>query len=328
MTKKGFLAPRPVLAHAFGAGAALVDGMDGITEADRFGVYLRYGEGNFSAAQMRPNTQGYFCLLLHAHLPFVRHPEDDDFLEERWFYEAMTESYLPLIAMMEGWLRDGIDFRLAMSVTPPLMAMMGDPLLRGRYERHLNKLVELAEREVARTERMPEFNRTARMYLRNFLSARTLYLDRWRGDLLAALRAIASTGKLELCACSATHAFLPLLSVHPNIVRAQVRIGAASHSEVFGAPPRGMWNAECGYYPGLEEILKQSGVGHFFMDAHGILYADRRPRYGVFGPLACPNGVAAFGRDPETSKAVWNADQGYPGDFRYREFHRDIGFDL
>ncbi|MBN1308123.1 MAG: DUF1957 domain-containing protein, partial [Chitinispirillaceae bacterium] len=38
--------------------------------------------------------------------------------------------------------------------------------------------------------------------------------------------------------------------------------------------------------------------------------------------------VAAFGRDAESSRAVWSATEGYPGDPNYRDFYRDIGFDL
>jgi 1,4-alpha-glucan branching enzyme len=30
----------------------------------------------------------------------------------------------------------------------------------------------------------------------------------------------------------------------------------------------------------------------------------------------------------ESSKQVWSAKQGYPGDYDYREFYRDVGFDL
>ena len=41
--------------------------------------------------------KGYLALVLHAHLPFVRHPEHDFFLEEDWLYEAITETYIPLI---------------------------------------------------------------------------------------------------------------------------------------------------------------------------------------------------------------------------------------
>ena len=39
---------------------------------------------------------GYLSLVLHAHLPFVRHPEYPDFLEEDWLYEAISETYIYL----------------------------------------------------------------------------------------------------------------------------------------------------------------------------------------------------------------------------------------
>ena len=49
--------------------------------------------------------QGYLSLVLHAHLPFVRHPEHDKFLEENWLYEAITETYLPLIQIWVMFLK-------------------------------------------------------------------------------------------------------------------------------------------------------------------------------------------------------------------------------
>ena len=45
-------------------------------------------------------TQGFLSLVLHAHLPFVRHPEHDRFLEENWLFEAVVETYLPLVQVM------------------------------------------------------------------------------------------------------------------------------------------------------------------------------------------------------------------------------------
>ena len=45
-------------------------------------------------------------------------------------------------------------------------------------------------------------------------------------------------------------------------------------------------------------------------------------------PVLCPNGVAAFGRDAESSKQVWSSEEGYPSDVNYRDYYRDIGFDL
>ena len=76
---------------------------------------------------------GYVALVLHAHLPFVRHPESDFELEEEWLFEAITETYVPLLTMFEGLKRDGIDFKMTMSMTPPLVSMLRDPLLQERY---------------------------------------------------------------------------------------------------------------------------------------------------------------------------------------------------
>ena len=48
---------------------------------------------------MSPVPAGYFALVLHAHLPFVRHPEDPTVMEEQWLFEGITGTYLPLVQM-------------------------------------------------------------------------------------------------------------------------------------------------------------------------------------------------------------------------------------
>ena len=277
---------------------------------------------------MSTELKGYLCLMLHAHLPYVRHPEYRDSLEENWFYEAMTETYLPLLDVYEGLIRDGVDFRVTMSMTPPLVAMMSDTLLLDRYQRHLEDLIELAHKEVDRTRFQSEFHGTARMYERKFARARALFVDKHHCDIVEAFRQVMQAGNLEIVTCGATHGFMPTLHVTDQAVRAQIAVAAQYHQERFGAPPAGIWNAECGYFPGLDRALAEHGIRYFFTDAHGILFAEQRPVYGVYAPLYTPSGVAAFGRDLESSKSVWSAEEGYPGDFRYREFYRDIGYDL
>src|SRR5437763_1776474 len=140
--------------------------------------------------------KGYLLLVLHAHLPYVRHPEHDRFLEERWFFEAVTETYIPLVKFFDKLLAEG------------------------------------------------------------------------------------------------------------------------------------KWVPECAFYPGLEEVLAKAGIRYFFVDSHGIDFADPRPLFGVAAPVYTPSGVAAFGRHPMTSKLVWSTSIGYPADPNYREYYRDIGFDL
>src|SRR5205807_9161829 len=93
---------------------------------------------------------GSLALILHAHLPFVRHPEHEHFLEEDWFFEAITECYVPLVRMMHRLVDDHVPFELAMSLTPTLCAMLQDKLLCERYVRHLDSLIDLATRELKR----------------------------------------------------------------------------------------------------------------------------------------------------------------------------------
>lgn len=271
--------------------------------------------------------KGYLCIVLHAHLPFVRHPEHDEFLEEDWLFEAITETYIPLINVFDGLVNDGVDFRLTMSLTPTLMSMLTDPLLQHRYVRHIHRLIDLAEKEVERTRHMPEFYPLAQMYRDMFKNARYVFEEKYGRNLVAAFKKFQDLGVLEIITCGATHAFLPLM-MNQNAVRAQIKAAVLYHEEQLGRPPKGIWLPECGYYEGLDEILKEVGIRFFFTDSHGIFHASPRPKYGVYAPIYCPSGVAAFGRDIESSKQVWSSIEGYPGDFNYRDFYRDVGFDL
>src|SRR5512141_82757 len=112
--------------------------------------------------------KGYLLLILHAHLPYVRHPEYERFLEERWLFEALSETYIPLIKFMDAMRREGVSFKLTLSVSPTLANMLEDPLLQQRCVRHLELSVKLAQKEVARTKDWPEVNFLARMYQRLF----------------------------------------------------------------------------------------------------------------------------------------------------------------
>jgi len=270
--------------------------------------------------------QGTLAFVLHAHLPFVRHPEYEEFLEEDWLFEAMTETYIPLIDVYDGLVADGIDFRMTMSVTPPLCEMLADPLLQERYLRHLGKLISLADREVERTRTDSAYHKAAVMYAERFVRARVVFEEKYGRNLVEAFRKFQDLGKLEVITCPATHPFLPFL-VTTEAIHAQVAVAKTNYLKHFGRPPRGIWLAECAYFPGLDAELKREGMRYFFVDTHGVICGTPRPVYDVFAPVYCPTGVAAFARDIESSKQVWSSRDGYPGDHDYREFYRDLGYD-
>ncbi|HOK40029.1 MAG TPA: DUF1957 domain-containing protein [bacterium] len=271
--------------------------------------------------------KGYIALMLHAHLPFVRHPEYEDFLEEDWLYEAITETYIPLYTVFERLLNDNINFKITMSITPPLANMLSDNLLQQRYIRHLNNLIELIEKEEKRIGSNSPLTEAVQMYKYKFIKAREIFCDQYKNNILTGFKKIQDAGALEIVTCCATHGFLPLM-IHKEAMYAQIKVAVDDYKRYFNKQPNGIWLAECGYKPGVERFLKANDIRFFFIDTHGILLGTPQPKYGVFAPVYCPNGVAAFGRDVESSKQVWSADEGYPGDFDYREFYRDVGYDL
>ena len=271
---------------------------------------------------------GYLSIVLHAHLPYVRHPEHEEFLEEDWLYEAITETYLPLLLAFDRLADEGIPFRVTMTMTPPLVGMLRDELLVSRAARSLDKLVELAEKEVHRTRKDGHLSYLANFYLDHFRQLRSAYNDRYHRDLVGAFRRLQDHGVLEIITCGATHGFLPMMQQYPEAVRAQVSVAAANYRLHFGRDPKGIWLPECGYFPGVEKYLAAEGIRYFFVDTHGLLDATPRPRYGCYAPLYTPSGPAAFARDPESSQQVWSKDSGYPGAAEYREFYSDIGWDL
>ncbi|MCU0782719.1 MAG: DUF1957 domain-containing protein [Verrucomicrobia bacterium] len=270
---------------------------------------------------------GYLSLVLHAHLPFVRHPEHEKFLEEAWLFEAITETYVPLLQIMDGWARDGMATRLTLTLSPTLCAMLLDPLLQDRYERHLRGLIELAEKEIHRTHWDRAFHELAWMYHHRFTTIRDTYLAYGR-NLVGAFQRFQDLGLLEIITTAATHALLPLFAGHPPTIRAQILTARDHYRSCFGRDPRGIWLPECAYFEGVEDYLQDANLRWFIMDTHGLLHAQPYPRYGVFAPIYTPNGIAAFGRDLDSSRQVWSKHEGYPGDARYRDFYRDIGFDL
>jgi 1,4-alpha-glucan branching enzyme len=272
--------------------------------------------------------EGYVALLMHAHLPFVRHTEYKDSLEENWFYEAISDCYVPLLCLLDRLAEQEIDFRLTLSITPTLGSMLADPFLCSRYIRKLKRMIQLAGKEARRTRSDPKVHALARMYRERFQQIYDAFVDRYDGNLLRAFARLQQTGTIELIASAATHGYLPLLSVTPSSVRAQIRVGIEAYREFFGRDPQGFWLPECGYYPGIDEMLVDQGIRYTILETHGVLLAKSRPKYGVYAPVYCPSGLAAFGRDPESSKQVWSATEGYPGDPDYREFYRDIGHDL
>lgn len=263
------------------------------------------------------------CIVLHAHLPYVRHLDRPDRLEEGWLFEALTESYIPLLMQLEAWEAKAQAVKLTLSVTPPLLAMLADPLLKERYHEYLVRLMASCERELLRTAtNEPAMHPLAQRYAERFRTIFCWY-EQHGGDVVAEVAGWARRGRLQLWTSAATHAFLPFMTSDAAI-QSQIELGVASFQRVFDRRPDGFWLPECGYRPGLERWLGQWRLGYTVVNptAHDL------PESGIFRPFRLGAGVTALPRATELSMQVWDAHGGYPGSPWYRDFYRDIGFDL
>src|SRR5437763_12568848 len=196
-------------------------------------------------------------------------------------------------------------------------------------------------------------------------AAKVDFLEKYNRDLLAALKRLQQSNRIEIIVSAATHGYLPLLGRDESI-EAQLGIGITSYRRRFGRRPRGIWLPECAYRPGyawsrpvgparawlrpgLEEFLARKCLRYFFVDTHLVAggapigtyedrLAERRLDAAREGTGLSPNEpyaitasrrrrVAVLARDPRSSVQVWSADYGYPGDGAYLEFHRKHGMD-
>jgi len=113
---------------------------------------------------------------------------------------AITETYIPF-ASLEGLKQDGIDFKITMSMTPPLVSMLRDPLAR-TLRRSLSQ-ARAAELEYEHNVNNGHIRYLAEHYATEFKRARDLW-ERYDGDLVTAFKQFQDSNNLESLAVQLT----------------------------------------------------------------------------------------------------------------------------
>lgn len=268
-------------------------------------------------------------LILHAHSPYVRHLEYPKFLEENWLFEDLCESYIPLLRMLENLDSRDVRFRLSICFSPTLCTMLLDEPLQERFVEYMQGRIELGEKEVARTRKQqPECHDMAKFYLKSYKENLAYYESMGR-NILDGFIKLQEKGVIEIIATAATHCYFPLYKNYKAAVRTQIEIGVKSHIRFFHSAPKGFWLPECGYYPGLEKELANYGIKWCQIPAHSVITAKNKILSAGYQPLRLYDSeVTGFPRDWSITNLVWSDSTGYPCDPDYREFYRDIGYDL
>ena len=272
----------------------------------------------------RKEPPARILLVLHAHLPYARVPGERFPAQELWLYQNIAECYIPLLRVLGRLAERGIRFPITASLSPALVAMLGDDYYREKFSDYLGSVITLS-----RVHAVPGGGLSdALERLADRLEDTRAYWDGARGDLASSFRALSERGTITLITTAATHALLPAYRYSPRLERLQIRTGQGLFASSFGPAPRGLWLPEMGYHAGLDETLSACGVEYTFLEAHSAYRGEGSPEHGNFMPFAAESGLVVFPRELALSGAVWAHRTGYPGDGRYREFHADYTWQM
>lgn len=280
-------------------------------------------------------TLGYFGLLLHGHIPWCKKSGTWPAGEE-WFMEAMNETYIPMLNILRELKENGIKTSITINITPILAEQLADNYMKDRFSEYMEDKISRCRSDIKRFENHFERKRIAEFHLKNFEHVLDTFYHNYYRDILGSFKWLQDEGMVELITCGATHGFLPLLESDSGLF-SQIQTAVDTHKRYFRQEPKGIWLPECAYRPkkykngnireSIDYWLNNSSIEYFFVDSHGILNAEiikQKNDVGLntnFG-YVLETGVSVFGRNQNTSRQVWDAKIGYPGDAYYREFHR------
>ncbi|MHA2007845.1 MAG: glycoside hydrolase family 57 protein [Promethearchaeota archaeon] len=277
---------------------------------------------------------GYFGLVLHGHIPWCKKSGVWPAGEE-WLMEAICETYVPMLNVLRKLKNKGLKTAITINITPVLAEQLADDYMKDRFSEYMEDLISRANSDIKKFENNPERKRVAEFHLKNFEHVLDSFYNNYYRDLLGSFKWLQDEGTIELITCGVTHGFLPLLN-GDSAIFAQIQLAVDTHKKYFSRIPKGIWLPECAYRPkeykdgkvreSIDYWLNNSGIEYFFVESHGILDAEileQRNDIGLntkFG-YSLETGVSVFGRNKTTSRQVWDAKIGYPGDEYYQEFH-------
>jgi 1,4-alpha-glucan branching enzyme len=234
--------------------------------------------------------------------------QDKDFLvpsskEETWFFEAVSETYLPLLAVFDRLEGAHIPFRLGLSLSPVLGQMFCDDYLIKKYVAHLEHQIEFGRHEVERLEGREECA-LAQYYFNQAVERHAAFTIRYDRDILKALDHYWKKGRIELIAAPATNAFLPFLCRFPEAVRAQMETALSFYRHTLGISPRGFWPGELGWTKDLSSYIYSYGLNYTIVNSHGLLFGKPPPSRGTFYPVKTEDGLFVLACDYNASTLI------------------------
>lgn len=278
-------------------------------------------------------------IILNTHMPHVLGDKDIFDEPENWLFEAITETYIPLITSLNQWdSASAQGKRIVFSLTPCLLQQLA--ACKPRYMEYLAILQKIAFFELERTkssslydkyEKHPKhFNQeqlhllqqTVEAYLRRINSAIAFMQSR---DLLEELKRAAqkNSDHFELWTSSPNHNFLPFFK--DQTASHFIRRGIDIFESHLQQKPSGFWLPECAFRPGLEPLLSAAGVNKIAVTPHAIGVYHPDIKSGIYQH----KNLQLLVHDYRLAMHIWKSElDTIPSNPIYREFYRDQGMDV
>jgi 1,4-alpha-glucan branching enzyme len=272
--------------------------------------------------------------ILNTHIPYVL-KEGEVFQEqENWIFESITETYIPVLEVLSE-IKDcnTNGNEIILSFTPCTLKQMVEG--KERYLKYLEILKNVALAEIDRTQSLESFNKVEKNRqnfseeeMKNLNKTAGFYLERIEKCISFyenndVLKFINNLKNIQLWTSTPNHNFLPIYK--KTTAEYFIKRGIEEFEKNFNRKPDGFWLPECAFSPGIEKILTGNNIKATALNINSIAFFTGKEKSGIYSH----NGLRLYIHDFRICKYLWKApEKTIPAHPVYREFYRDLGFDV
>ena len=277
--------------------------------------------------------QKKLAFIIKLYQDFIRTGDEQslelDNIRLNAFFDAISDSYIPILQMLERLQNEKVACQLGLVISPVLCSMLENPKIQELYVLYLDKRIALGKKELNRCKDgadSPAYT-LIKGIVDKYTELKKDFNGKYDKNLIKQFAEFQKKGMIEILATCATDIFMPHYADLPEALSAQIEIGLQAYKKSFGEIPDGFFLPEFGYVPGIENIIRAYGYSYTILHSRSILFLDNPPKDGIFYPVRTENALITFSADLSFEDFI-SGEQAYCNASEYRNENCDIGFEL
>lgn len=272
-------------------------------------------------------------IIFNTHIPYVLQKDSNFHEQENWIFEAITETYIPLLNTLSELEKTKHNNDIILSFTPCTLKQITEG--KDKYIKYLQILRDVALSEIERSSSLDKYNKYQKHpvnlsdeELFSVHNSAIFYYERIKKSLdffenTDVIEFIKSIQNIQLWTSTPNHNFLPIYN--NNTIEHFIKRGIADFENMFNRKPDGFWLPECAYKPGIEDILIKNGIESTALNINSIGLFTGQEKSGFYNY----KDLGVYVHDFRICKFLWKAPTNtIPSEPVYREFYRDMGLDV